>query len=258
MICSLRCLCILLLINGLATSTGMAQTDLGVTVDDITVSPGEIFELVVQLDSPLPLSNTFWVSESAPSSCQLLAMELGAGLDAYLAQYPLPPGQCDIAVEPGSAVAFMFFLVAPYESSIYGTEYYRISALAGMTPGETTLTWVMSGDNLGAEAFSSGETTITILDPDTPQDPEMMRGDFNGDGSCNLADAINLLGYLYLADQDFTCLDAGDIDDSGDLNLADAVNLLGALFLDGYDLDDTCQTDATDDNLGACDHDNCL
>lgn len=59
------------------------------------------------------------------------------------------------------------------------------------------------------------------------------RGDTNGDGSTNIADAVFLLGSLFpgpLGPTLIECADAGDGNDDGVVNIADAVALLGSLF----------------------------
>ncbi len=59
-----------------------------------------------------------------------------------------------------------------------------------------------------------------------------VRGNVNGDGGVNIADAVALLNYLYRSDV-LACLDAADVDDSGDLDISDVVIILSFLFQDG-------------------------
>lgn len=60
---------------------------------------------------------------------------------------------------------------------------------------------------------------------------EFRRGDCNGDGSINLADAVHCLSVLFLTPSTTPdCIDACDGNDDGALNLADAVRMLNALF----------------------------
>jgi len=64
--------------------------------------------------------------------------------------------------------------------------------------------------------------------------PFFVRGDCNGDGAVNLADAICLFGYLYLGDNTGeACRKAMDMDDNGKLEITDPISLLGWLFLGG-------------------------
>jgi len=65
---------------------------------------------------------------------------------------------------------------------------------------------------------------------------EFIRGDANGDGEINLADAVTSLGYLFLgavpAGGAF-CEDSADANDDGTLNITDPIQVLGYLFLGG-------------------------
>lgn len=55
------------------------------------------------------------------------------------------------------------------------------------------------------------------------------RGDSNGDGSYNIADAVFILGFLFSSGPG-PCLDAMDVNDDGANNIADAVFALDNLF----------------------------
>lgn len=72
-----------------------------------------------------------------------------------------------------------------------------------------------------------------IIEVAPPVIPRFSRGDTNGDGSVNVADAITLLGYLFPSSSgpnSIPCLDSADADDAGGVNLADAIAILSALF----------------------------
>ena len=57
------------------------------------------------------------------------------------------------------------------------------------------------------------------------------RGDSNRDGVLELADAVAIVGHLFLGNPEgLDCEDAADVDDSGHLDLSDAVHLLRFLF----------------------------
>ena len=78
--------------------------------------------------------------------------------------------------------------------------------------------------------FGFGMTgTVTV---NVPVVDEFVRGDCNPDGSFNIADAINLLNFLFPsgAAPTLDCQDACDCNDDGALNLADAICLLSGLF----------------------------
>jgi hypothetical protein len=57
------------------------------------------------------------------------------------------------------------------------------------------------------------------------------RGDADHDGQLRLADAVRILGYLFLGETAPACLDAADADGNNRLQVTDAVRILGYLFL---------------------------
>jgi hypothetical protein len=57
-----------------------------------------------------------------------------------------------------------------------------------------------------------------------------IRGDSNRDGTLDLSDAVNTLGFLFLGDSTLECEDAGDSNDDGAVDIADALHTLGYLF----------------------------
>jgi hypothetical protein len=59
-----------------------------------------------------------------------------------------------------------------------------------------------------------------------------LRGDPNGTGRIEIADAVAILEGLFLG-KELPCADAADADDSGRVGLTDAIFLLCSLFLDG-------------------------
>ncbi len=64
--------------------------------------------------------------------------------------------------------------------------------------------------------------------------PPFRRGDANGDGATNLADAVATFNFLFLGGDEPPCLDAADANDVDNaLNLTDGVFLLNFLFLGG-------------------------
>ncbi|MGE3166433.1 MAG: dockerin type I repeat-containing protein [Planctomycetota bacterium] len=63
-------------------------------------------------------------------------------------------------------------------------------------------------------------------------DSNFIRGDCNGDGTKNIADAVFTLSFLFPlgAPPTFSCEDACDANDDGAINIADPIALLGSLF----------------------------
>ncbi len=82
---------------------------------------------------------------------------------------------------------------------------------------------------------------------------QFLRGDCDGNGVPNLADAIVLLGTLFGTPTDpLSCRSACDANDDGQLNIADAIRLLTYLFAGGLTLDPPfpdCGVDPTVDSL---------
>ncbi len=65
-------------------------------------------------------------------------------------------------------------------------------------------------------------------------DPQFTRGDCNGDGSCNIADAIGILAFLFTAGVPTPgCLDACDLNDDSGIDIGDAIVKLNLLFSTG-------------------------
>ncbi|MEM7165036.1 MAG: dockerin type I repeat-containing protein [Planctomycetota bacterium] len=75
-------------------------------------------------------------------------------------------------------------------------------------------------------------TLAVLLVTPTFGQPDFIRGDCNNDGSNNIADAVNLLSFLFPMGPPPTlpCEDACDGNDDGSLNIADAVAILNSLF----------------------------
>ena len=83
--------------------------------------------------------------------------------------------------------------------------------------------------------------------------PPFLRGDSNGSGSVDLADAIATLSWLFLEGAErVNCPDAADLDDSGTLDLADPILLLMGLFGGRHTISAECAEDPTNDDRLGC------
>jgi hypothetical protein len=60
-----------------------------------------------------------------------------------------------------------------------------------------------------------------------------VRGDTNGDGAVNIADAVFILMHLFANGPTPTCMDAADANDDGSVNLADGIYVLQNRFASG-------------------------
>ncbi len=90
--------------------------------------------------------------------------------------------------------------------------------------------------------------------PDSCEGGETLfkRGDPNGDGRLNVADAIFILGYAFGGGPAPSCLKGADTNDDGRINVADAIYLLGYAFGGGPPPPppfESCGTDPTPDDL---------
>jgi hypothetical protein len=84
-------------------------------------------------------------------------------------------------------------------------------------------------------------------------DARFVRGDANGDGPVDLADAISILGYLFADESPPPCIDAADANDDGRFDVSDVVQMLRHLFGAGVVLPPpagACGDDTTVDSLG--------
>jgi hypothetical protein len=114
-----------------------------------------------------------------------------------------------------------------------------------------------------------GSPCIDAGDPASPEDPDatradigafwrptgapvFTRGEANGDGSTDLADAVTILLHLF-AGREIDCSDAADANDDGVLDLTDPIQLLDHLFRGGEapPAPASCGADPTEDGL-AC------
>ena len=84
---------------------------------------------------------------------------------------------------------------------------------------------------------------------------EFRRGDANGSGDTDIADAIFTLSCLLANGPIPSCMDAADANDSGDIDIADVIKTLGYLFASQGDLPDpcgACGADPTEEDEMGC------
>jgi hypothetical protein len=119
----------------------------------------------------------------------------------------------------------------------------KLDSLGNACIGESDLPTVMAvSPTVTGPATQVGFYSLTVtssLDTVTSPPTEVttvcvaMRGDANGDGVINVADAIYLLNYLFKGDPPPNPLEAGDADCDGVVNLEDVIYLLNYLFKNG-------------------------
>lgn len=83
------------------------------------------------------------------------------------------------------------------------------------------------------------------------------RGDANGDGGLDLADAIHVLSWLFDSGPGGSCDQASDVNDDGSVNLADAIFTLTYIFSDGPAPTFGCEPDGTPDDLDCTAYEAC-
>ena len=99
------------------------------------------------------------------------------------------------------------------------------------------------------------------LVPSAGGEPLFRRGDADAVGEINLTDGVFLLNFLFLGGSAPPCLDAADANDDGQLNITTGVYVFNWLFLGGplplAPGPTNCGPDATPDELGCANYDNC-
>ena len=111
-----------------------------------------------------------------------------------------------------------------------------------------------SGGGTGGFSLLGGFQAMreAIEESSGPTGTPFRRGDANGDGLFNIADAIATLSFLFSGGA-MNCADASDSNDDGVVNIADGITVLGALFSGGVSPPDpgpdSCGVDPTDDAL---------
>jgi hypothetical protein len=101
----------------------------------------------------------------------------------------------------------------------------------------------------GSDEIRLGKTPGDVGVTLSATDPIFKRGDSNGDGGINIADAVYILQRLFAGGAPILCLDAADSNDDDGVNIADAVYILQRLFAGGAPIPDpgpdTCGPDTT-------------
>jgi PKD repeat protein len=72
---------------------------------------------------------------------------------------------------------------------------------------------------------------VLVIRPDIELlGPLFLRGDTDGGGTINIADAVFVLQHLFARGRPPACMDSADVDDNGRVNIADAISILSYLF----------------------------
>ena len=92
-----------------------------------------------------------------------------------------------------------------------------------------------SNDGCGGPGDPNGGDLVIlelwrIIEGPPPGTIKVYVGDTNNDGALNIADAVNVLTYLFGGGSQPPCLKAADVNDDDGVNIADAVAILSYLF----------------------------
>jgi hypothetical protein len=87
-----------------------------------------------------------------------------------------------------------------------------------------------SGDDQETLAYADLGTFFSVGER---HDASFVRGDANDDGTCDLADSLHILTYMYTSGSAPYSPDAADANDSGSVDIADVISILTTLFQDG-------------------------
>ncbi|MCZ6793885.1 MAG: hypothetical protein O7J95_09775 [Planctomycetota bacterium] len=147
----------------------------------------------------------------------------------YRAYDPLAPVESVLCAREGSTVGLSWTPGEAYDS----VEVHREQQVAAVLDGAAT-SW-SDPSPLDRETFyrvvgRRGEFRSAGVVCELPAKRPFIRGDVEENGDVNITDAIKILGYLFLGDDDPPCLDAADVDDDGEVIITDAVFLLNHLF----------------------------
>ena len=193
--------------------------------------------LIVASTSPDPLHAFSFGLCHDPVQGSVQQLDLGADLQ------PTAPEFVDVVIEPGgwtAAVVMSFLNAQPFpagsEQRVIEAQYeVDLTSPLGFT--EFCLCETIGDPPLAIRMVTeAGEAVWPQFDcfPLVIVDPVFfVRGDCNGDGGINVADAVYLLDFLFIGSVVLPCEDAGDIDDDGALNIADPINYLAYLFSGG-------------------------
>ncbi len=136
----------------------------------------------------------------------------------------------------------MYITVYSIVGEVGTTSNLEFCETLGSPPVSTV---IVSGGQSFLPELNGG--TIDILQIDS-----YIRGDVSGDGALDLADAVEMLGYLFIALPAPGCLDSSDVNDSGAIDVSDAVYLLTYMFTGGIEPPapfPSCGADETDDSI---------
>lgn len=226
------------------------------TVAGAQATVGEMIEIPVTLETTEELAGWSFGIEHDPAVLDLAGVVSGS---AVVDQCGVPPDFLDIDLYTngytiGVVMSFLGMCVLPpgagYELSV--GSYYQFPD-APVSSTQVCPTGDLGSPPIAIIFVTNGSAHEQILTcGEVSIGPTFIRGDCNGTGVLDIADAIYILNYLFVGAAAPTCLDACDASDGGTFDLADSVAILEALFLGVVPLDapfPDCGGDPTADPL---------
>ncbi len=225
-----------------------------------TVEVNSIFDVISGAD---PIAG--WSYSICHDPGQLAPNQVEAGIAISSLKNGDPADFLDLQFDPGLGVTMGLLvcftgcatLQPPVSALNTATITYEVLGAAGTNAELTYCDTVAIGGNpvetlVVTAAAGQRIPTMTAINF-TIAETQFLRGDCDGNGVPNLADAIVLLGTLFGTPVNpLGCRSACDTNDDGMLNIADAIRLLTYLFASGLPLDPPfpdCGVDPTVDSL---------
>lgn len=165
------------------------------------------------------------------------------------------PGEITTSSGTATVLDNVFNLIPEVQDGDSGTFFVRIDQVAAGDSIDVPFALLHKTDS--GEVIECCSSVATALAP--PCSEEFIRGDVNGDGGVDIADAVNTLGYLFTGDL-ISCEVAADSNDDSAVNVADAIYLLGYLFSGTANPPaphPNCGADPTPDSLGCSNPGSC-
>lgn len=226
----------------------------GATITQVTPSDGSDGKAIIAAKAfPLDASETTWRYEYAIWNHNLsrhvavLEIPLAAGVEITDPYFQAPQiesvGYADLPWQINIESDGIRWS-APAQNPLRWGYLYNFGFTSNTAPTDGTL--LVTGQDVPGEMVSDS------VIPGAPPSPLMRRGDCNGDGQLNIADAIAVLSLLFLGSGDPPCADACDVNDDAAIDIADPVFLLEWLFGNGETIPEPypfCGNDQTADPL---------
>lgn len=230
---------------------------------------GETFETSIRATTSSPIQILGIRLKCQTDRLRVKDWAPGAGLLAHIDEHGEPP-TCDVIIYPdGSQITMLMGLAVPFESSIYGSEWLKVTwEVTSDVPASTCITSETTEDyeredNPTASAlWQPGDQPCLPVTIRTQRWIEafFVRGDADADSKVNVGDPIRLLEHLFRGADAPPCPDAADVDDDGHLHLADPIILLHHVFGLGSTPRSIarCTYDRTADSLPSCEGPSCF